>query len=61
MEPLASLLFVSFELAHPHDSRMFSFACQVKLSWSIYHFKFLLQQDRTEEITNLPDITIPVL
>ena len=32
MEPLASLLFASFGLAHPHDSRMFSFACQVKLS-----------------------------
>ena len=62
IELWASLLFMSFGLAHPHTSRMYFplFANKAELQHGavtlyVRHFKFLLQQDRTEEITNFAD------
>ena len=59
-----SLLFTYFGSTHPHAScleNVFSFACQKRLScntemlpWFVHCFKFLLRQDRTEEITHSP-------
>ena len=48
-------------LSHLED--VFSFACQIKLNYNqavtlVHCLKFLLQWDRTEEITHSPDKTM---
>ena len=63
----ASLLLVSFGLAHPHALRMY-FPLLSKWNWtvtrscntgpSVCPFKILLWWDRTEKITNSSDICI---
>ena len=57
IELLTSLHF--FGVSPPSCLKdVFSFACQIKLSCNTglsHHFKFLLQWDKTEEITNSPD------